>query len=372
MGGPLNQGPTPGDRLRDRCHAVILAGGSGVRFWPQSRIARPKQLLAPLGGGTLLRQTFDRISAVVPRERVWVLTSRHLVAAVADELPELEARQIVGEPVAKSTAPAIALATALVLREDQDAVVGVFPSDHHIRDGAAYTDLLRTALRAALGGDLIVVGIPPSRPDTGFGYIEFAEQPGRGSSGPIRVARFREKPDLEQAREFVASGRFYWNSGQFFWQAAVIRDEFRNLLPNTWSIASRIAATGAAETERRLLDTYGRCDSISVDRAILERSARVAGFAAPDIGWSDLGSWQALHALLPKDRFGNCCRSPASAVDSTDNYIDVPERQTVLLGVRGLVVVETNDALLVCRREDAQRLGEVTEALAAAGASDLL
>ncbi len=342
-----------------------------MRFWPRSRTARPKQLLAPLGGPTLLRRTFERITGLVPPDRVWVITSRDLRAAVAQELPEVPLGQIVGEPVARNTAPAVALSAALALRSDPDAVLGVFPSDHHVRDEAAYGRIARLALAAAAGNSqLIVLGIPPTRPETGYGYIEFEASPAGGSAVP--VVRFREKPSVERAREFVAAGRFYWNSGQFFWQARAIGEEFQELLPKTWEIVTRIADAGSARLDRALDESYGDCAALSVDRAILERSGRVAGFSAAGIGWSDLGSWQSLYELLPKDRAANCARSAVSAVRSAGNFVDVPGRRVALLGVSDLVVVEADDALLICRREEAQSLGEVTAALAAGGHSEIL
>ncbi|MDE0110005.1 MAG: sugar phosphate nucleotidyltransferase [Bryobacterales bacterium] len=341
-------------------HAVIIAGGRGARFWPRSRIDRPKQLLAPLGGPTLLRRTFERLRGSFPAENIWVVTARHLLEAVSSELPELPPGRLIGEPVARGTAPAAGLAAALILRQDPDALMGVFPADHHIGDEQQYVGLLESALTAAEADRLVVLGIRPQRPETGFGYIEFADpiQPGHGQAVP--VTRFREKPDRRTAEEFLRSGRHYWNSGQFFWRAAVLAQEMLRHLPDTWNTLAAIADSDAD----RLGGLYGECANVSVDTGILERSDRVWGLAAPDIGWSDLGSWESLRALLPQDADGNCSPTPSTLVRSAGNYLDVPSKHVALLGVSDLVIVETPDALLVCPRQEAQNLSEVTSAIA--------
>ena len=356
----------------ERYHAVILAGGRGVRFWPLSRSHRPKQLLAPLGGATLLRRTFDRLGKIFPPERIWILTGAPLVAAVASELGELPSDHIVAEPVQRNTAPAIGLAAALLHREDRDAVMGVFPSDHHFEDEQSYRALVGRALDATSQGRLIVLGIEPRWPETGYGYIEFPEGTKPGTDGPLPVVRFCEKPDLRTAQSFLAAKTFYWNSGQFFWRASVLLDEMQRFLPATRNTLAWITSKGGDAFRARLAERYATCESISVDRAILERSRRVAGFAAPDIGWTDLGSWAALHALLPKDSAGNVASGAATFVKSRGNFVDAPGKHVALLGVDDVVVVETPDALLVCRRSESQEVGAVVAALEAAARHELL
>ena len=355
-----------------RRHAVILAGGSGVRFWPRSRAACPKQLLDPLGGGTLLRQTANRLQGMFPPERTWVLTSQHLLSGVSREMPEVRPDRIIAEPVRRNTAPAIGLAAALIQREDPDAVMGVFPADHYLDNEHAYNRLLDRALDVASGDALIVLGVQPRWPETGYGYIEFPAGTSPGHPEPLKVVSFREKPSLEQAREFVSAGRFYWNSGQFCWKASVFAEEMAAHLPETWSVLADISRRAPGNFRARLEETYGACQDISVDHGILERSSRVSGFAAPDFGWTDLGSWDALHALLPKDSDGNCARTPGTFVQATGNYVDAPGKQVALVGVDDLIVVETPDALLVCRRDRSQAVGAVVDALRDAGRDDLL
>ena len=353
-------------------HAVILAGGRGVRFWPRSRFARPKQMLDPLGGGTLLRQTVDRLRGCFPPEQIWALTSEQLQEGVARELPEVLPERIIAEPARRNTAPSIGLAAALLQREDADAVMGVFPADHHVENEKAYSRLLERALAAASGEELIVLGVQPRGPETGYGYIEFPDGTSPGQQGPSQVVSFREKPSLETARRFVSDGRFYWNSGQFFWKASVFVEEMAEHLPETWKVLAGIVGGAPGRFRTRLKETYGACHDVSVDSGILERSRRVAGFAAPDFGWTDLGSWDALHTLLPKDSDGNCARTPGTFVDATGNYVDAPGRHVALLGVDDLIVVETPDALLVCRRGGSQAVRAVVDALRNAGQDDLL
>ena len=356
----------------NRCHAVILAGGRGVRFWPRSRVRHPKQLLAPLGGPTLLRRTFKRLSAIFAPERIWILTGEPLLEPVTRELGEVPPEHIVCEPVQRNTAPAIGLAAALLCRDDPEAVMGVFPADHHFERERAYRALVVRALEGASGDRLIVLGIKPRWPETGYGYLELPEGTLPGSSCPVPVKTFREKPDLDTARSYLAAERFYWNSGQFFWRASVVLEEMERYLPRTRRALKWIVAGKGDAYRARLAERYADCDSISIDYGILERSDRVAAFATPDLGWSDLGSWGALHALLPKDSLGNSARGGVTFLRSRGNLVDVPSKHVALLGVDDLVLVETPDALLVCRREESQGVAAVVAALAAAGRNDLL
>lgn len=353
-------------------HAVILAGGSGVRFWPRSRANRPKQFLAPLGGDTLLRTTVDRLRPLFPPDRIWVLTTDRLRERVLRELPEVKPAQVIAEPVQRNTCPAIGLAAALLLREDPDAVMGVFPSDHHIADETAYRELLDRALDAASLEDLVVLGIEPEWPETGYGYIEFEQRPDVAEPGPIKVARFTEKPSLETASEFVKSGRHFWNSGQFCWRASTFAREMQRCQADTWEAVQRVADQSADWFRTSLAEVYPSCEDVSVDNAVLERSQCVTGFAAPALGWSDLGNWEAVYRLLTKDAAANATLTPSTVVDARGNLIDAPGKHVALVGVEGLVVVETADALLICRRDASQKIGRVTDALRKTGLDELL
>ena len=353
-------------------HAVILAGGSGVRFWPRSRANRPKQFLAPLGGDTLLRRTVDRIRPLFHPDRIWVLTTDRLRERVLHELPEVKPSQVVAEPVQRNTCPPIGLAAALLLREDSDAVMGVFPSDHHITDETAYRDLLNRALDATALEHLIVLGVEPAWPETGYGYIEFERRPDIAAPRPVKVSRFTEKPSLETANEFTKSGRHFWNSGQFCWKASTFAREMQRYLSDTWEAVRRIADQPADRFHASLAAVYPSCENASVDRGVLERSQCVAGFAAPDLGWSDLGNWEALYRLLTKDDAGNAALTSSTLAEARGNLIDVPSKHVALVGVEGLVVVETSDALLICRRDAVQKVGSVVDALGRAGLHKLL
>jgi mannose-1-phosphate guanylyltransferase len=354
-------------------YAVILAGGRGTRFWPRSRRGLPKQLLPVVGEQSLLVQTVERLAPLIPPERVWVLTSELLRAQTLQQIPQVPSRQVIAEPVQRNTGPAIALAAHLIGREDPAAVFGVFPSDHYISKGAAYLRVIERAYRAARQEQLIVLGIRPRWPETGYGYIEFPRgvklTPGR----PFRVVRFREKPKLAQARRFVKAGHFLWNSGTFFWRADVISSAVRNFMPQTAAAVARIAPASSTAFRRTLAEHYPQCDQdLSIDFGVLEHAGNIAGFACPDLGWNDVGSWQAVYDLLPKDKFQNVRRSPVILGEESGNYIDAPGKLVALIGVHNLVVVDSPDALLICPRKDAQKVSALVKALEKEGLEELL
>ena len=344
-------------------HALIMAGGRGTRFWPRSRRRRAKQVLTFFGDRSLIQQTVDRLAPLLPPERIWIITSAQLRAEICKQLPEVPARQILAEPVPRNTAPCIGLAAHVVKSRDPDAVLGVFPADHLVARPTRFRRLARAAFRGAADGRMIVLGIPPQWPETGFGYIEFGPGVRPGSLELLPVLTFREKPDLETARAYVASGRFFWNAGMFFWRADVFLDALARHLPRTSRAITRLPPFDARGFGARLRDAFPRCDNISVDYAILEREHGVAGLAAEDIGWNDVGSWNAVYALTSRDRDGNAAHSEILAEASRGNLVDVPGKLTALLGVTDLVVVETPDALLIASRNSAQKVGELVKAL---------
>jgi mannose-1-phosphate guanylyltransferase len=345
-------------------YAVIMAGGSGTRFWPASRGTRPKQLL-PLAGGdlSLIAETVERIAPLVPSERVLVVTSQLLADATANELSALPRENILAEPMGRNTAPCVGWAAAHVRRRDPDAVLMVLPADHHIGEPDTYRDTLRTALAAADDGALVTVGIEPTRPETGYGYIELGDAQGGGVHA---VSRFVEKPDLPRAEEFLKSGRFLWNSGMFFFRADAVLAEVARQLP---ALAARLeeydAAAQKGQEDEVIAATYGSLESVSFDHGIMERAERVA-VVSGSFGWSDLGSWTTAYELASKDADGNALRADAVVVDSTGCYVSAPSSKLVaLVGVHDLVVVETEDALLVMPRERAQDVRAVVDALKA-------
>jgi mannose-1-phosphate guanylyltransferase len=355
-------------------YPVILAGGRGTRFWPLSRKRRAKQLLALDGKQTMIQQTVARLAPMTAPSRFWIITNDNLRSAIARQLPKLPLKQIIAEPAGRNTAPAIGLAAFLLLRHDPDAVLGLFPSDNVIADTAEFRATLNRGIEiAAAGENIVVLGIPPTRPETGYGYIE-AGEPARDGALSVRVRRFTEKPDLPTARQFVAAGNYFWNSGMFLWRADTLANALREHLPKTAPLLEKIAAAYGtrkfADTFRKL---YPKCENISVDYAILEpRSAKGEGasriFCLPsDFGWNDLGSWTALHehhVSKAKPADGSPVSASGSfALNAKNNYVHAPGKFVALVGVSNLVIVETEDALLVTTLEHSQDVGKVVKYL---------
>jgi mannose-1-phosphate guanylyltransferase len=354
---------------------VILAGGSGTRFWPRSRRARAKQVLALDGEETMIQQTLTRLLPVAAAADVWVVTNKWLDRTIADQMPTLLPEHIVSEPVARNTAPACALTAFLLEKTDPGTVIGIFPSDHVVTDNARFADVLRAGIRiAAAGENIVVLGVPPTRPETGYGYIE------QGSAVPLggqvsadvpvfRVKRFREKPDRHTAERFLAAGNFAWNGGIFLWSAKTLANAIREHAPDMAPLMERIvAAHGTAEFAHVFAEVYPQVESISIDYAVLERrsakgEARSNIFCLPaDFGWNDLGSWASLHEHLGETNESNVVDGNTDAlvaIESKGNYVYAPGKMVALLGVDGLVVVETDDALLITTRERSQDVSKV-------------
>ena len=357
---------------KNNFHPVILAGGRGTRFWPLSRKRHAKQLLVLNGKRTMIEQTVARLSPLAPAGRFWVITNEDSQRQINRLFPRLPKRQVLAEPVARNTAPAIGLAAFLLLKTDPKAILGLFPSDHVIADKKRFVQVSRRGIQIAASGENIVVfGIPPRRPETGYGYIETGIGPGNGF---LRVRRFTEKPDAERAAGFLAAGNYFWNSGMFLWSARTLTRALQEHLPETAAVLEQIASAHGtprfAATFRRL---YPKCENVSIDYAVLEpRSAKGEDHSnifclEADFGWNDLGSWTALHehliaTLHPRD--ANVVDGSAGfLLDATDNYVHAPGKFIALVGVKNLVIVETEDALLVTNRERAQDVGKVVKYL---------
>ena len=353
-------------------YGLILAGGRGTRFWPRSRRNRAKQVLRFFGDRSLIQQTVDRLRPVLPPDRIWILTNDHLRGEIVEQLPEVPKRQILAEPAARNTAPAIGLAAHILQSIDPDAVMGVFPADHVIGKAREYAKLLRPAFRAAAHGEMVVLGIEPRWAETGYGYIEFPAGMHTGSRDPLRVLSFREKPDASTAAGFLAAGNFYWNSGMFFWRTSVLLDALRRFLPKTASLLASLPPFGSRQFTAKLQEVFPLCDNISIDYAVLERAANVVGIPAGDIGWNDVGSWNAVYELQKRDPQGNALRADTLVEDSTGNYVDAEGKLVALLGVKDLIVVDTPDALLIAGRGHAQRVGDLVKRLEKSGRDELL
>jgi mannose-1-phosphate guanylyltransferase len=353
-------------------YGLILAGGRGTRFWPRSRRRSAKQVLNVVGDSSLIQATVERLAPVIPPKRLWVLTNHHLRAEIVRQLPDIPPAQVLAEPVQRNTAPAIGLAAHILQAADPQAVMGVFPSDHVVSKPSVYRAVLRAGLKAAGAGHLMVVGIQPRWPETGYGYIEFPRGTAPGGTSPVAVQRFREKPGLAKARRYVAAGNYYWNSGMFFWRTSVLLEELRRHLPKTATILASLPPFGSKRFASQLARSFPLCDNISIDYAVLEKASGVHGIAAADFGWNDVGSWNAVYELLDRDASGNVVMSDCFALDAHDNFVDARGKVIALLGVDGLIVVDTPDALLVARRDRAQEVGEIVKALEKANRQDLL
>lgn len=353
-------------------YPVVLAGGRGTRFWPLSRKRRAKQLLALDGKQTMIQQTVSRLLALAAPNRFWIITNSDLRPEISRQLPGLSKKQIVAEPDGRNTAPAIGLAAFILLRSAPDAVIGLFPSDHVIGNEKEYREVLHKGIEIASAGEnIVVLGIHPSRPETGYGYIEAGSPAPNGS---LNVKRFTEKPELKRAQEFVAAGNYFWNSGVFLWSARTLTNALREHLPKTAALLEKIAASyGTSKFESTFKRLYTLCENISIDYAVLEpRSAKPAGQSnifclAADFGWNDLGSWASLHEhhaakRLPKD--GNLIFGEGIfTLNAKGNYVHAPAKFVAAVGVDDLVVVETDDALLITTRARSQDVGKIVKYL---------
>ena len=353
-------------------YGLILAGGRGTRFWPLSRKRTAKQVLKVMGERSLIQGTVDRLAPVIPPERLWILTNDHLRDEIVRQLPEIPRRQVLAEPAPRNTAPAIGLAAQILQSLDPQAAMGVFPADHVVSKEAAYRSVVRAGLKAAASGKLMVVGIQPRWAETGYGYVEFPRGAEAGGSAPLPVLRFHEKPVLAKAKRYMAAGNYYWNSGMFFWRTDVLLDQLRHHLPKTATILAALPPFRSRAFADRLAKAFPLCDNISIDFAVMEKSDLVAGIAAGDFGWNDVGSWNAVYELMGRDACGNVVANDSICLDARDNFVDARGKVVALLGVRDLIVVDTPDALLVAARERAQQVGDIVKALEKANRQDLL
>jgi mannose-1-phosphate guanylyltransferase len=354
-------------------YAVIMAGGSGTRFWPLSRRRRPKQLLTLLSRKTLLEETVDRLRGLLPPERIFVYTNDLLKSACARALVNIPRSQIIAEPAARNTAPSIGLAAHEILRRDPDGIMIVLSADHIIRKPAAFRQTVRVACKwAATPGRSVTIGLRPESPHTGYGYIQ--KGPLAGNAGGVNVyalQRFTEKPPLETAREYVASGEFLWNSGMFIWRATTVIENLERSKPEMARGLAQIAAAGGVRSPRALRRIFPRLEKVSIDYAVMENITDCFVIEA-DLGWSDVGSWAVVHELSPKDAQGNARPASALCLDSRGNMIVSPRKTVVTVGVENLVVVETDDALLVADIQRSQDIGKAVQELEERGRKDLL
>jgi len=331
----------------------------------------------------MLQQTVERLHPIAGSDKVWVITNELLAAEIEAQLPGVPRGQIIEEPVARNTAPACGLAAFLVEKSNPDAVIGVFPSDHVIGDEPRFLKVIERGITLAASGDVMVVlGIEPTRAETGYGYIETGED---GPKDGLHVKRFTEKPSRNRAEVFVAAGNYFWNSGMFLWSARTLANAVREHLPETAPLLEEIAAAfGTDRFDAVFAELYPKCENISVDYAILEpRSAKGEHYSRlyclpAEFGWNDLGSWESLYEFqvekrLRGDEEGNVAEtSGVMTLDSGDNYVFSPKKFVALVGVQDLVIVETDDALLIAHRSRSQDVGKIVKDLAASGRDELI
>jgi mannose-1-phosphate guanylyltransferase len=345
-----------------KVYAVIMAGGAGTRFWPASRALRPKQLLPLSGGAPLLAETVRRLAPLVTEDRVIVVTGEHLAEGTSQAVPGVPKDQILKEPAPRNTAPCIAWANAVVNRLDPEAVVAVLPSDHFIGDEPAFRKVLEQAIASARGGRVTTIGIVPTRPETGYGYIELGDELGNGVR---KVARFVEKPNRETAEKFLAGKRHLWNAGMFFFRVKDMSALVAKHLPDLAAGIAKIDADAGA-----LASVFPTLPSISIDHGVMEQADDLA-VVPGDFGWNDIGSWESAWELGSKDLDGNALEANTVAVDAKNNLVR-SKKLVAIVGVNDLVVVDTEDALLVMPRDRAQDVRLVIEELKKRNAKEVL
>ena len=348
-------------------YAVIMAGGRGARFWPRSREKKPKHLLDIISEKTIIRETVDRIKTLITPDNILVVTGKKHARALIKQLPEIPLRNIIIEPEGKNTAACIGLATLHIRKMIPDDVMVVLPSDHAIADSCKFVDVIGAAAKIAAQEDgLVTIGIKPSSIQTGFGYIEQADFfKNMAKEEVFRVKSIREKPDFQQAKEFIESGNFYWNSGMFIWKASVILKEIGHWLPDLYAGLMKINEVISSPREAVIVPrVYKKLASISIDYGVMEKAGNVFMLQG-DFGWSDVGSWDALWEISPKDIKGNAALSGSQTIseDSEGSLIYSPRKLTALVGVKNLIIVETKDALLICKRGRSQDVKKIVEKL---------
>jgi mannose-1-phosphate guanylyltransferase len=355
-------------------YAVIMAGGSGTRFWPESRRKRPKQLLRISGDKSMIRLTVERILPAIPYERVMVVTGVAHAQEIRRELPELLEEMLVEEPLGRNTAPCIALAAHKLIKNDPDAIMAVLPADHLIGREDEFLGALSAGAELAASGDfLITYGIVPNRPETGFGYIRLGRVcADMGTAKAYEAAGFVEKPDHATALDYVASGQYLWNGGMFVWQARAVLKAIENHAPDLSRAVAAIAEhLNTSEESAAVRRVYQGLQSESIDKAVMEKAGNVLCLPL-DADWNDVGSWAALSDVWPPDKEGNCSQGEVVFLDSRECVVSSPHKVTALIGAEDLIVVDTPDALMICRRDQAQDVRRLRELLKERGYDHLL
>ncbi len=343
---------------KNNLYVVILAGGSGTRFWPSSRAAYPKQFLSLVGDKSMLQATLARVQSKVSGDRVFIVTNKRFAKIIQKQTAAFKVPKanILLEPSGKNTAPAIAWAAAIIYHRDPDAIMAVLPSDHLIQNQKAYLSTLDQAVQLANEDYLVTLGIVPTRPETGYGYIKGKKI---SKSGRVvhEVEQFVEKPTLPKAQEYLKAKKYFWNSGMFIWKTATILQEFKNYLPEIYQAFTKAFSQKAVEK------FWDGLTGISIDYGIMEKAKRVAVVPAADIGWSDVGSWEALWEVSKKDPQGNVFKGDVIGEGNSNTLAVGKKRLVALIGLEDMVVVDTEDVLLVCRRDQSQLVKNIVDNL---------
>lgn len=353
-------------------YAVIMAGGGGTRLWPLSRTSRPKQMLRLGSERTLFQIAIDRLDGLFPPERILVVTVADQAEELRRQRPEIPPENYLLEPMPRGTASVVGLAATALSHRDREAVMAVLTADHTIRNEAAFRELLRSAYHVAQKGYLVTLGITPTHPATGYGYIQQGERLEDAGLRPVyEVRRFKEKPDLATAKAMLADGNHVWNSGMFIWQVNRIRAEFDRLMPELADILRKIDASWSTpQRDEVIRSLWPTIRPETIDYGIMERAERAAVLPASELGWNDIGSWDALFEVLPADENGNIfLLSEVLQLDSRQSLIlsEGKERLIAAIGVRDLVIIDTGDVLLVCNRADAQKVRDAVNLLKQTG-----
>jgi mannose-1-phosphate guanylyltransferase len=355
--------------------SVVPAGGSGTRLWPLSRSAHPKFLLPLLGERSLIQQTADRLERLAPPERTLVVCGPSHAGPIAEQLPHFPKANFIVEPTPRGSGPAIGLAAAIIARRDPAAVMGSFAADHEVRDDAAFVRAVRVATEAARAGWLVTIGLTPSRPETGYGYIESTDEPivAMADGTAFRAARFVEKPDLARATAYVESGRFLWNASMFIWSVGAFLDELARLQPDLHTGVTRLAEAWDTAAQGQIIDeVWPTLSEITVDHGVMEHATRVAVVPA-EMGWSDVGDWHGLGELLAHDPDGISARADLVHTRTHSSVVwSETDRVIALVGLENIIVVDTSDALLIADRSQAQEVRSVVAMLKESMRSDLL
>lgn len=342
--------------------AVIMAGGIGARFWPRSREKSPKQLLKIIGENSMIADTINRLSGMVENENIFIVTNRLHKAEICKQLPQIPIENIIEEPFGRNTAPCIGLAALFVQRIEKDGVMIVLPADHLITDNDVFLENINQAVENAYSKKgLVTIGIPPTRPETGYGYIQIDDR-GLGNN-LFKVYTFAEKPNYATAVRFIESGDFLWNSGMFVWRADTILNEIQIHMPELFGGLMQIKnSIGTSDFDNTLLQIYGQLRSVSIDYGIMEKSQRVY-LVKGNFSWSDVGSWEEVYLLSPKNDNNNSIQGKVFCESTFNSYIFSPEKFTAVIGMDNVIVINTEDATLVCKREMSQDVKKIVDHL---------